>query len=101
MTDDQSPPLYWRALRLQHLRPNGWQRAILVEGVLALAVVLVLADVATAWTLLVLPLASGLLVKGHDVLAGLLQGMRAAPAPSRVTAPSEGLSATSRLRGRP
>ena len=72
MTDDQNPPLYWRALRLQHLRPNGWQRAILVEGVLALAVVLVLADVATAWTLLVLPLASGLLVKGHDVLAGLL-----------------------------
>jgi len=50
MIEDQKPPLYWRALRLQHLRPNGWQRAILVEGVLALAVVLVLADVATAWT---------------------------------------------------
>lgn len=99
---EAKPPLYWRALRLQHVQPNGWQRAILVEGVLALAVVLVLADVATAWTLLVLPLASALLVKGHDVLAGLLRpGTRTAPHPERVTAPSEGLSATSRLRGRP
>jgi len=76
MTDDQASPLYWRALRLQHLRPNGWQRAVLVEGVLALAVVLVLADVATAWTLLVLPLASALIVKGHDVLAGVLTWRR-------------------------
>ena len=102
MIEDQKPPLYWRALRLQHLRPNGWQRAVLVEGVLALAVVLVLADVATAWTLLVLPLASGLLVKGHDVLAGLLRpDMRTAPLPDRVSAPSKGLSATSRLRGKP
>jgi hypothetical protein len=72
-TGPPKPPLYWRLLRLQHLRPNGWQRAVLVEGVLALAVVLVLADVATAWTLLVLPLAATLLVKGHDLLAGLLR----------------------------
>ena len=63
-------PLYWRALRLRHLRPNGWQRA--------------------------------LLVKGHDVLAGLLGGgMRTAPPPEGVTAPAQTLSATSRLRGRP
>ena len=96
------PPLYWRALRLRHLRPNGWQRAILVEGVLALAVVLVLADVATAWTLLILPLASALLVKGHDVLAGLLTpGTRTAPPPDEVATPSESRSATSRLRGAP
>jgi hypothetical protein len=66
-------PLYWRLLRLRHIRPNGWQRAILVEGVAALSIVLVLADVATAWTLLVLPLSSAALVKGHDVLAGLLR----------------------------
>ncbi|HET7530573.1 MAG TPA: hypothetical protein VFJ98_06400 [Mycobacteriales bacterium] len=66
------PPLYWRVLRLQHVRPNGWQRAVLVEGVIALAVTLVLADVATAWTLLVLPLATAAVVKGHDVLAGWL-----------------------------
>ena len=70
---EAKPPLDWRLLRLRHIRPNGWQRAVLVEGVLALAVVLVLADVATAWTLLVLPLAATLLVKGHDLLAGLLR----------------------------
>lgn len=68
------PPLYWRLLRLRHLRPNGWQRAILVEGVLSLSLVLVLADVASAWTLLVLPLASAATVKANDVLVGLLAG---------------------------
>jgi len=67
------PPMYWRVLRLRHVHPNGWQRAIFVEGVLGLSLVLVLADVASAWTLLVLPLASALMVKAHDVVAGLLQ----------------------------
>ena len=66
-------PMYWRLLRLRNVKPNGWQRAIFVEGVLALSLVLVLADVASAWTLLVLPLASALMVKGHDVIAGLLR----------------------------
>jgi hypothetical protein len=45
---------------------------VLGEGAIALAAVLVLADVASAWTLLVLPLGVAALVKGHDVLAGLL-----------------------------
>ena len=67
------PPLYWRLLRLRHVHPNGWQRAMFVEGVLALSLVLVLADVATAWTLLVLPLASAVAVKAHDVLVGMLR----------------------------
>ena len=70
------PPLYWRVLRLRTVRPNGWQRAVLVEGVLTVAVVLTLADVASAWTLLVLPLASALVVKGHDVLATMLRPRR-------------------------
>jgi hypothetical protein len=69
-------PLYWRFLRLHHVRPNGWQRALLVEGVLAVAVTLVLADVASAWTLLALPVASAVVVKAHDLLAGLLPGTR-------------------------
>jgi len=69
-------PLYWRMLRLRHVRPNGWQRAILVEGVTAVAVTLVLADVASAWTLVVLPVTAALLVKAHDVVAGLLPGRR-------------------------
>ena len=66
-------PMYWRLLRLRNVKPNGWQRAVFVEGVLALSLVLVLADVASAWTLLVLPLASALTVKAHDVIAGMLR----------------------------
>jgi hypothetical protein len=65
-------PLYPRLLRLRHVHPNAWQRALLGEGALAVAVLLVLADLATAWTLLVLPVAVALVVKAHDLLAGLL-----------------------------
>jgi hypothetical protein len=69
-------PLYWRLLRLRHVHPNGWQRALLVEGVLLVAVVLTLADVASAWTLVVLPLVSAAVVKAHDLLAGSLPSKR-------------------------
>ena len=65
-------PLYPRLLRLRHVKPNAWQRAALGEGALAVAAVLVLADLATAWTLLVLPVAVAVVVKLHDVTAGLL-----------------------------
>jgi hypothetical protein len=67
-------PLYWRLLRLRHVHPNGWQRALLVEGVVAVAVVLVLAGKASAWTLLVLPVLAAVLVKANDLIAGGLQG---------------------------
>ena len=67
-------PLYPRLLRLRNVHPNGWQRAALGEGALAVAGVLVLADLATAWTLLVLPVVVALVVKGHDVVAGALAG---------------------------
>jgi hypothetical protein len=86
-------PLYPRLLRLRHVRPNGWQRAALGEGALTLAVVLVLADLASAWTLIVLPVGVAAIVKAHDLLAGLLRrprdpedgdgaGPRGGPAPS-------------------
>lgn len=65
-------PLYPRLLRLRHIHPNGWQRALLGEGALGVAILLVLADLATAWTLLVLPVAVALVVKAHDLLAGRL-----------------------------
>jgi quinol-cytochrome oxidoreductase complex cytochrome b subunit len=57
---------------LRHIHPNGWQRALWGEGALGVAVLLVLADLATAWTLLVLPLAVAAVVKAHDLLAGVL-----------------------------
>ncbi|MCA1711398.1 MAG: hypothetical protein LC789_07070 [Actinobacteria bacterium] len=72
-------PLYPRLLRLQHVRPNAWQRAVLGEGALGIAVLLVLADLATAWTLVVLPLAVAVVVKAHDLLAGALGAGRARP----------------------
>ena len=62
----------WDTLRHGDVLRNGH---FLVGGVLVLVVLLcaVLADVASAWTLLVLPLASALIVKAHDVIAGLLR----------------------------
>lgn len=63
-------PMYWRLLHLRRLRPNAWQRALLAEGVATVAAVLVLADLASAWALVILPLAVAAVVKGHDLLAG-------------------------------
>lgn len=90
-------PIYWRMLGLRRLRPNAWQRALLGEGVAAVAAVLVLADLASAWTLLVLPLAVAAVVKGHDVLASVVTapvGPMVAPVGlnrlTRVTARSRG-----------
>ena len=59
-------------LRLQHVHPKAWQRATLDAAPPVVAVLLVMADLATAWTLLVLPLGVAAVVKSHDVLAGLL-----------------------------
>lgn len=86
MTAPGKRPLYPRLLRLRNVHPNGWQRAALGEGALAVAVVLVLADLASAWTLLALPLGVAVVVKAHDVLAGLL----GRPGDDDGAAPAEG-----------
>jgi hypothetical protein len=78
-THEPRRPLYPRLLHLQNVHPNAWQRALLGEGALALAVLLVLADLATAWILLVLPLAVAIVVKAHDLLAGRLNENDAGP----------------------
>jgi hypothetical protein len=69
-------PLYWRLLGLKHVRPNAWQRAVLGEGATAAGAILVLADVASAWLIVVLPVTVALVVKANDVLAGWLQSGR-------------------------
>jgi hypothetical protein len=61
-------PILPRLLRLRSIRPGVLQRFWLVEGVGLVASLLVLADVASAWTLLVLPAVSALMVKLHDVV---------------------------------
>ena len=78
-TPDRPParkrrPLYHRLLRLRHIAPTAWQRAVFADAPFALAVVLVLADVASAWTLVALPVAVAVVVKTHDLLAGALAG---------------------------
>lgn len=67
-------PLYARLLHLQHVRPTALQRALLGEGALFVAVLLTLADLASAWLLLVLPLSVAGVVKAHDLVAGQLSG---------------------------
>ena len=65
-------PLYPRLLRLRHVHPNAWQRAALGEGAIGVGVLLSMADLATAWTIVALPVAVAAIVKAHDVLQGLL-----------------------------
>ena len=94
-------PIYPRLLRLRHVHPNAWQRATLGEGALAVAVLLVLADLASAWTLLALPAAVAVIVKAHDVLAGLLtRKPSAVSAHANGAAPDQGSGAVCGVRGR-
>jgi hypothetical protein len=72
-------PLYWRVLRLRVVRPNGWQRALLVEGVVAVAVILVLGGKASIWTIPVLPIIVALLVKANDLVAMGVAGKNKPP----------------------
>ena len=65
-------PLYPRLLHLQHIHPNSWQRAVLGEGMVAAGGLLAMADLASAWSMVVLPVAVGVVVKAHDLLAGRL-----------------------------
>ncbi len=65
-------PLYPRLLRLRHVHPNAWQRAALGEGAVGVGVLLSMADLATAWSIVALPVAVAVVVKAHDALQGLL-----------------------------
>jgi hypothetical protein len=71
-TAHHRPPLYPKLLRLKNVHPNAWQRAVLGEGMILVGGLLALADVASAWSMVVLPVAVGGVVKAHDVLAGHL-----------------------------
>jgi hypothetical protein len=65
-------PLYPTLLRLQHVHPNAWQRAALGEGMAVVGGLAALADLASAWSVVALPVAVAVVVKAHDVLAGYL-----------------------------
>lgn len=73
--------LYARLLRLRHVHLAPWQRGLLAEGSVVLAVLLALAELASAWVLVVLPLTVTAVVKAHDLLAGELARGRTTAAP--------------------
>ena len=66
-------PMYAKVLRLRHVDPSGWQRAVFLEGSLAVAAILTLSGSTSVWSLLVLPIVVAVVVKGHDLLAGRLR----------------------------
>ena len=82
-------PLYPRLLRLRHVQPNAWQRAALGEGAIGVGVLLAMADLATAWAIVVLPVAVAAIVKAHDALQGLLDPRDDRPADRHADEPDD------------
>jgi hypothetical protein len=68
-----SRPLYLRVLRVRHLRPGPWVLLVFFEGSIALALVLLLAGLVSAWALLAIPAAVAAMVKLNDAVAGTLR----------------------------
>jgi hypothetical protein len=79
-------PLYCRLLRLNHLHPNSWQRAALGEGAIVVGAVLVMADLASLWVIPALPVAVAVVVKGNDMLAGVIAPPQSAATPAATAA---------------
>jgi hypothetical protein len=77
VTDKQ--PIYPRLLGLKNISPNAWQRAVLGEGMVVVGLLALAADLTTAWTPLILPVAVGAVVKMHDVVAGWLPARAEVP----------------------
>jgi hypothetical protein len=75
-------PGYARLLRLRHLRPSGLLCSLFLEGAVALGVLLALAELASWWSIPVLPLTVAAMVKVNDVVAGALRGSKGPGSPS-------------------
>ncbi len=95
MTNDRGPDaaidrrvakraLYPVLLRLENIHPSAWQRAVLGEGMALVGALLAMADLASAWSIVVLPLAVAVVVKAHDLTAGLLRE----PSDGRIARPA-------------
>lgn len=68
--ESRGRPLYARALRLRHIRPNGALCFLFFEGTVAAAVLLTLAELVSWWAILLLPACVAVMVKVNDVIAG-------------------------------
>jgi hypothetical protein len=69
---DRPRPLYVRVLGLQYVNPSGMLCFAFFEGMIALGVLLALAERASWWAVPALPAAVAVMVKINDVVAGAL-----------------------------
>jgi hypothetical protein len=65
-------PLYFRLLRIRHLKARPWVVFLLFEGSFGLAILLALAEMVNLWGLLAIPLAVAAMVKVNDVITGAM-----------------------------
>jgi hypothetical protein len=63
-------PLYYRLLRLHHIRPRGSVTFAFFEGSIGVAALLTLADIINWWGLLAIPVTVAVMVKLNDIVAG-------------------------------
>ena len=71
-------PLYARLLRLRHIHPGALLCGLYFEGAIAVGALAALAEFASWWGMLVLPVLVALLVKLEDEVSGLRVRARAA-----------------------
>jgi len=69
-TDLSNQPFYARLLRLHSIRPRGVLCALFFEGAFLVGGLVALAELASWWSLLVLPLTVAALVKTDDLITG-------------------------------
>lgn len=81
------PPLYARVLRLRHVHPSGLLCFLYLEGMIALGVLLALAELMSWWVVPVLPLVVAAAVKLNDLVAGILAGGQPRPVAAEPAAP--------------
>jgi hypothetical protein len=68
--DESGRPLYARVLRLRYLEPSATLCFVFLEGAVALAVLLALAELVDWWGVLILPGCVAAMVKVNDLVAG-------------------------------
>jgi hypothetical protein len=80
---DTEVPLYARMLQLRHVHPGALLCFLLLEGTIAVAALLALAELASWWAVPVLPLTVAGMVKINDLVAGAVcASPRLAPVPA-------------------
>ncbi len=65
-------PLYFRALRIRHLRVRPWVVFLLFEGSFVLAILLAFAEIVDWWGVLIIPAVVAIMVKVNDMVAAAM-----------------------------